>query len=153
MDSNVKIDIKFFCLRFSSLFSEYYLMFVLCKIVYNYNIYAVGRVVPLCPTSTMCQNDKGGNCMLLQLLKTLRKLTLQLLMAAGFLKQNNVIHADLKPENILLANCKTDIGVGMCVGLGWVGWGCFMEGGGAFQIVCVCGGGGGVIHVGVCVGG
>ena len=86
--------------------------------------------------------------MFLQLLKTLRKLTLQLLMAAGFLKQNNVIHADLKPENILLANCKTYIGVGMCVGLGWVG---FIGGGGCISNVCVCVWG--VIHVGVCVGG
>ena len=52
-------------------------------------------------------------------------------MAAGFLKQNNIIHADLKPENILLANCKPYLGVGMCL--------------------CVLGGGkGGDVWVDVC---
>ncbi|XP_013388897.2 uncharacterized protein LOC106157711 [Lingula anatina] len=37
-----------------------------------------------------------------QMIPLLKKVTVKLLQALGFLKQQNVIHADLKPENILL---------------------------------------------------
>ncbi|KAK7104565.1 hypothetical protein V1264_019260 [Littorina saxatilis] len=44
---------------------------------------------------------KGSSYTHEEKLKNLRKMTLQLLQVAGFLRQNHVIHADLKPENIL----------------------------------------------------
>ena len=41
-----------------------------------------------------------------QVIDDIRKVSVQLLKAIGFMQQQNVIHADLKPDNILLANGK-----------------------------------------------